>query len=165
MKMHLKMAPVKWRPFCPGEMSWSEVLEIPIHETGSNIRLFNSLVHFPGVNELKPSIFCPCYNWLQFLCWLWSWWRHQMENGFRVTDYCAGKLPVSYVGFDVFFDASQNKRLSKQLICRWFETPCPRHCHTQSVGLLMRRYRSAAPADGRHTLIWLRHQQARGWLQ
>ena len=60
-----------------------------------------------------------------------SWRRHQMETFSALLALCEGKPPV--IGgfpsqrpvtwnFDVFFDLRLNKRLSKQLRRRWFET-------------------------------------------
>ena len=59
-------------------------------------------------------------------------WRHQMKTFSALLDLCAGNSPV--IGefpaqrpvtrsFDVFFDLRLNKRLSKQSISPWFETP------------------------------------------
>ena len=60
-----------------------------------------------------------------------SWWRHQMENLFRVTGPLCGEftgpgefptqMPVTR-SFDVFFDLRLNKRLSKRPRGWWFET-------------------------------------------
>ena len=69
-----------------------------------------------------------------------SWWRHQMELFSALLALCAGNSPV--IGefpsqrpvtrsFDAFFDLGLNKRLSKQSMSRWFETPSRslwRHC-------------------------------------
>ena len=70
-----------------------------------------------------------------------TWWRHQMETFYALLALCAGNSPV--IGelpprrpvtrsFDVFFDLCINKRLYKQSIHRWFETPSRslwRHCN------------------------------------
>ena len=70
-----------------------------------------------------------------------AWWRHQMEPFATLLVLCAGNSPVTGEfpaqrpatwSFDVFFDLSLNKRLSKQLLGWWFETPsCSlwRHCN------------------------------------
>ena len=70
-----------------------------------------------------------------------SWWRHQMKLFSVLLALCAGNSPVTGEfpshkpvtrSFDVFFDLRLNKRLSKQSMRRWFETPlCPlwRHCN------------------------------------
>ena len=69
-----------------------------------------------------------------------SSWRHQMETFSALLALCAGNSPVTGEfpaqrpvtrRFDVFFDLSLNKRLSKQPRRWWFETPsCSlwRHC-------------------------------------
>ena len=59
-------------------------------------------------------------------------WRHQMETFSALLTICAGNSPVTGEfhtqrsvtrSFDVFFDLSLNKRLSKQSWGWWFETP------------------------------------------
>ena len=61
-----------------------------------------------------------------------TWWRHQMETLSALLGLCAGYSPVPgelstqrpvTQSFDVFFDLSLNKRLSRQLNGWWFETP------------------------------------------
>ena len=70
-----------------------------------------------------------------------TWWRNQMETYFALLDLCVGHSPV--VGefpsqrpmmrsFDVFCRLHPHKRLSKQLIRRWFEVSwrsLKRHCN------------------------------------
>ena len=83
--------------------------------------------------------FRTCY----ILLWLdiARWWRHQMktfssllalyEGNPSVTGGFPSQRPVTR-SFVVFFDLHLNKRLSKQSISRWFETPsCSlwRHCN------------------------------------
>ena len=70
-----------------------------------------------------------------------SWWRHQMETFSALLTICAGNSPVPGEfptqrpvsrSFDIFFDLSLNKRLSKQSWGWWFETlsrPLWRHCN------------------------------------
>ena len=62
----------------------------------------------------------------------WTWWRHQMETFSALLALCAGNSPVPGEfpaqrpvtrSFDVFFDLRLNKRLSKQPLGWWFETP------------------------------------------
>ena len=60
-------------------------------------------------------------------------WRYQMETFSALLALCEGNPPVTggsfssqrpvTRSFDVFFDLRLNKRLSKQLRRRWFETP------------------------------------------
>ena len=59
------------------------------------------------------------------------WWRHQMETFSALLAICAGNSPVPGEflaqrpvtrSFDVYFDLSPNKRLSKQCWGWWFET-------------------------------------------
>ena len=69
-----------------------------------------------------------------------TWWHHQMETFSALLALCAGNWMVSDEfpsqrpvtrSFNVFFDPHLNKRLSKELRRRWFETPLPplwRHC-------------------------------------
>ena len=77
--------------------------------------------------------------------WNKSWWRHQMETLFRVTDHLCGAFtgpgefpsqrPVTG-SFDVFFDLRLNKQLSKQWRGWWFETlsrPLWRHCNDKCI--------------------------------
>ena len=57
-----------------------------------------------------------------------SWWRHQIETFSALIAFVRGSLrspenPFTKARFDVLFDLSQNKRLSKQSKGRWFETP------------------------------------------
>ena len=73
-------------------------------------------------------------------------WRHQMETFSAFLSLSAGnppvtggfpwQMPVTW-SFDVFFDLRLSKRLSKQSIRRWFDTPsriswrnsgCDIHC-------------------------------------
>ena len=73
-----------------------------------------------------------------------SGWRHQMEKKFRVTGHLCGEFtdhrwipaqkPVTR-SFDVFFGLRLNKRLSKQSLGWWFETPSRplwRYCNVVS---------------------------------
>ena len=62
----------------------------------------------------------------------WWWRRHQMETFSASLAFCARNSPVTgefsaqrpvTQSFDVFFDLSLNKRLSKQSRRWWFETP------------------------------------------
>ena len=76
------------------------------------------------------------------IVWSWSipWWRHQMETYPALLAIYAGNSPATGEfptqrpvtrSFDVFFDLSLNKRLSKQWRGWWFETHSRslwRHC-------------------------------------
>ena len=78
-------------------------------------------------------------------CFMYSWWRHQMETFSALLAICARYSPVSDEfpaqrpvtrSFDVFFDLHPNKRLSKQWWGWWFETPlCPlwRHRNVTTI--------------------------------
>ena len=71
-----------------------------------------------------------------------TWWRHEMETFSALLAICAGNSPVTGEShrpetrsFDVFFDLRVNKRLSKQPLGWWFETPSRplwRHCNVHS---------------------------------
>ena len=73
-----------------------------------------------------------------------SWWRHEMETFSALLAICAGNSPVTGEfpaqrpvtrSFDVLFDLSLNKPLSKQWWGWWFETlarPLWRHCNVVS---------------------------------
>ena len=74
----------------------------------------------------------------------WStWWRHQMETFSALLAICVGNSPVPGQfpaqrpvtrSFDVFFDLRLNKRLSKQSLGWWFETPsCPLWHHFNQI--------------------------------
>ena len=86
-------------------------------------------------------------NWVEKCYWfmelgkipgpLRPWWRHQMETFSALLAICAGNSPIPAQrpvtrSFDVFFDLRLNKRLSKQSLGWWFETPSLllwRHCN------------------------------------
>ena len=64
--------------------------------------------------------------------WGCSWWCHQMETFSALLAHCEGNSPVTGEfpsqrpmtrSFHVFFDLRLYKRLSKQSIRWWFETP------------------------------------------
>ena len=92
---------------------------------------------------LKPKLYTGRTRSLAWLITISSqgWWRHQMETSSAFLAFCEGNSPVTGEfpsqrpvtrGFEVFFDLSLNKRLSKQSR-RWrFETPSRplwRHCN------------------------------------
>ena len=62
----------------------------------------------------------------------YSWWRHQMQTFSALLAIFAGNSPVTGEfpaqrpvtrSFDVFFDLRPKKRLNKQSLGWWFETP------------------------------------------
>ena len=88
-----------------------------------------------------------------------SWWCHQMETFCALLAICAGNSPVPSEfptrrpvtrNFDVFLDLRLNKRLSKQLWGRWFESllhPLWRHRNdTGDNGMVYTTY------DGAHRI-------------
>ena len=63
---------------------------------------------------------------------LFTWLRHQMETFSALLAICAGNSPVTSGfpaqrpvtrSFEFFFELRPNKRLSKQSLGWWFETP------------------------------------------
>ena len=74
----------------------------------------------------------PACNWSLAEPHLQPWWRHQMETFSALLALCEGNSPITGEfpshrpvtrSFDVFFDLCLIKRLSKQLLRRWFATP------------------------------------------
>ena len=101
--MHLKMSPATWRPFCSGEDELSVAQRV----------FFQVLSCWDRVTRI-------------------SRWRHQMDTFSALRALCEGNPPVIdgfpserpvTRSFDVFLDLRLNKRLSKQSMRRWFETP------------------------------------------
>ena len=108
-----------------------------------------------GTSEDASSVFSLCHcalrrcqakicrlfmrSWyLRQMCYLISWWRHQMETFSALLTLCEGNPPVTSGfpsqrpvtrSFDVSFDLRLNKRLSKQWRRRLFETPLHSLCH------------------------------------
>ena len=78
-----------------------------------------------------------------------TWWRLQMVTFSTLLALCEGNSPVAGEfpsqrpvtwSLDVFFDLCQNKRLSKQSWCWWFEMPSHslwRHCNGNVKSLIM----------------------------
>ena len=78
-----------------------------------------------------------------------SWWCHQVETFSALLALCVGNSPVTNEfslqrpvtrSFDVFFDLRLNKRLRKQSIRRWLETPWHwlwRHCNDAGMMILI----------------------------
>ena len=75
----------------------------------------------------------------------YTWWRHQMETFSALLAFCVGNSPVTGEfpsprpvtrRFDVFFTLHLCKRLSKQSLGWWFETPSRSlwcHCNACNV--------------------------------
>ena len=92
-----------------------------------------------------------------------SWWHHQMEIFSALLANCAGNSPVTdefptqrpmTQNFDVFFDLDLNKRLSKQWLSSWFETPSrpvSRHRYVNILGQTLTEWnRPPLIAGGRY---------------
>ena len=95
-------------PFTPGHLNWC-LWWLNIVDASRNPLQFSSvilLLHLLYHCKYPNTVITYRTN---------TWWRHQMEASARYW-------PVTR-RFDVSFDLRLNKRLSKQLICRWFETP------------------------------------------
>ena len=87
-------------------------------------------------------------QYLIFVYWWFSCWRHQMEIFPALLAICAGNSPVcgefpaqrpATRSFDVFFGLCLNKRLSKQSRGWWFETlyrPLWRHCNVHMMSII-----------------------------
>ena len=72
-KMHLKMSPAKWRPFCLG------------------LNLLKINANFNPTSEGDNLMLCGlhCRKWHK------TWWRHQMEAFSALLAICVGNSPVS----------------------------------------------------------------------
>ena len=89
------------------------------------------------ISSCKADLFnCSAHHGQSLIEWS-SWWRHQMEKISVLLALCEvngefiSQRPVTR-SFDVFFDLLLNRRLNKQPIRRWFETPSRslwRHCN------------------------------------
>ena len=103
--------------------------------------------------EFPQSEHCEWYHSIEYESSLGaSWWRHQMETFFALLALCAGNSPVPGEfpahrpvtrSFDVFFDMSLYKRLSKQWWGWWFQTlsrPLWRHCNVCSLYVIPRAW-------------------------
>ena len=115
---------------CMNHMKWISHITFDIICTNVMILKFLHLFNYYTVDSLflKPqSRKGHASGCLQF-----TWWCHQMETFSALLAFCAGNSPVTGEfhaqrlvtrSFDVFFDLSLNKRLSKQSWGWWFETP------------------------------------------
>ena len=98
----------------------------------SNLSIFD----WPAMLMVGQWLYFP-----NFILFISSWWRHQMEIYSALLAICAGNTPVTGEfpaqrpvtrSFDVFFDLRVKKRLSKQSRGWSFETlsrPLWRHCN------------------------------------
>ena len=89
-----------------------------------------------------------------------TWWRHPVETFSALLAICAGNSPVTdefpaqrpvMRSFDVFFDLSLNKRLSKQSWGWWFETPSRtlwRHCNEYIHSIIAQSIRTKTHCPG-----------------
>ena len=109
-------------------------------------KLYKWNLQLPSTKYLLAS--CKCYTLLWKQCCLQNtpWWRHQMEAFSGSLSICAGNSPVTgefpspsdVELFDDFFDLCLNKRLSKQLLWYWFETPSrPLWCHCSAITMTL----------------------------
>ena len=90
------------------------------------------------MSSTKCRSFLSAPNCWASMCLSWqTWWRHQIATFSALLSLCevTGEFPSQRPvtrSLDVFFDPCLNKRLSKQLRRRWFETPWRslwRHCN------------------------------------
>ena len=123
-KMHLKTSSGKWPPSCLdlNVLTISNIIGIMVLflRITPTCLLFASPKHHRTCGHIKDETAKE------------SWWCHQMETFPALLALCeenslvAGQFssqrPVM-LSFDVSFDLSLNKRLSKPSRCRWFETP------------------------------------------
>ena len=109
--------------------------------------VINIMINNCTYQGVQIKLMWPITNYL-FLAWIWAWfyrltlqmpgristawWRHQMEIFSALLAICAGNSPVTgefpthrpvTQRFDSSFDLRLNKRLSKQSLGSWFETP------------------------------------------
>ena len=103
-----------------------------------------------------------------------SWWRHQMETFSALLAICVGNSPVPGEfpaqrpvtrNFDVFFDLSPNKLLSKQSWGWWFETPShPFWRHRNAMSIQHESHRPNTPMHRPNTLIELYSNDIFQWV-
>ena len=117
------------------KISWGCWFDVPCNftewHTSGTSQVLNFVAHYFGLVQLQPIPSMTYY----------PWWRHQMETFSVLLALCERNSPVPTGfpsqrpvtrSFDAFFDLCLNKRLRKQPIRRWFETPsCSlwRHCN------------------------------------
>ena len=116
-----------------------------VESTGDMIPLTKPSVIGGFPSQRVSNVGCAPYHNV-IICSILSTFMLTSSNGniFRVTDLCVGNSPVTGEfpsqrpmtrSFEVFFDLSPNKRLSKQSWGWWFETPSRslwRHCNDRS---------------------------------
>ena len=98
-KIHLKMLSAKWRPSCLG----LSVLKAKKRVGGSPVK---------HLRTIKGHV----YHMFRYMTTSFLW---------KTSAYTSGSphnVPVLW-SFDIFFGASLNKLLAKQLSCRWFTIP------------------------------------------
>ena len=122
---------ITWQYICLTQPQW--VIRWHIFTSGGYVaRILTSLYHIQYHLPL-PTIYipqtvdhCSIFHLTQI-----PWWRHQMKTFSALLAICAGNSPVPGEfpaqrpltrSFDVYFDLSLNKRLSKQWRGWWFET-------------------------------------------
>ena len=91
------------------------------------VRLSHHMPHGMYQQWCARSIDCINHS---IMCWIPSWWRHQMETYSALLALCAENSPVIgefpaqrsvMLSFDIFFGLRLNKRFSKQSRRWWFE--------------------------------------------
>ena len=109
--------------------------------------------HFDVITWLI-NILCKHCVYIFRMGWPRTWWRHLMETFSALLALCVGNSPVTGEfpsqrpvtrSFDVFFDLSLNKRLSKHTWGWWFKTPSRslwRHCNDRAILLTNRHVNS-----------------------
>ena len=98
----------------------------------------SALLSCDGIPRLSSCLAIKRLFTFQETC---AWWRHKMESFSAPLALREGNPPVTggfpsqrpvTRSFDLFFDLRLNKRLSKQMRRRWFESPSRslwRHCN------------------------------------
>ena len=108
----------------------------PVTKTVVLLVIWDAMTPMWNCNDCHTTC-CPYF--------MYPWWRHQMETFSALLALYARNSPVTGEfpsqrpvtrSFDVFFDLSLNKRLSKQSWGWWFETssrPLWRHCNAMYI--------------------------------
>ena len=115
--------PVDSHPKEPATRSWVFSVKLTYRNCWINCWVGGDL-RLRDVDVTSPQ-------WICFVGFMFSWWRHQMETFSALLAICAGNSPVPGEfptqrpvtrSFDVFFDLRLNKPLSKQSWGWWLET-------------------------------------------